>query len=290
MFGVRKVCNFEQSKPPFWRSSPIEHLTYYSIYHLSPQHLPSYIAHLAEWKPKLIMGYPSALNLVAKHLLDHDLRLEIPAAITTSETVTPAIRASIEQAFQGKLFDQYGAVEGTHFASQCEYGSYHVSPERGIVEILDGDRPCAPGQEGRVVVTGLENFLQPLIRYEIGDVAYWAKDQQCKCGREMPILGGIQGRYEDYCTTPDGRRMLRFDTVFKGISSLVEAQVVQDAVDAFTINLVPTSQFSEADRDLLRSNFREHAGDVRVTLVELEAIPRTANGKFRAVINRTLRP
>jgi phenylacetate-CoA ligase len=215
---------------------------------------------------------------------------EVPAGKqpATSETVTADVRAAIEQAFQCRLYDQYGAVEGTHFVSQCEYGRYHVSPERGIIEILDGQTPCALGQEGRVVVTGLENTLQPLIRYEIGDVAYWAEDQSCPCGRQMPVLGGIQGRYEDYCTTPDGRRMLRFDTVFKGVATILEAQVVQESADRFTINVVPTADFSEGDREKLVDNFRFHAGNVAVEVITVGGIPRTSSGKFRAVVNRTL--
>ncbi|HEX3999285.1 MAG TPA: hypothetical protein VHX65_12100 [Pirellulales bacterium] len=288
MFGVRKVCNFAQVAPPFWRPSPVENLVYYSIYHLSPANLPHYAEHLARWQPRLIMGYPSALNLIARDLLESGRRLSIPVAITTSETVTPEIRASIEAGFQCRLFDQYGAVEGTHFVSQCEHGRYHVSPERGIIEILDGDSPAPPGREGRVVVTGLENTLQPLLRYEIGDVAHWAEEQNCPCGRQMPILGGIQGRYEDYCLLPDGRRMVRFDTVFKGVTAIIEAQVVQEEADLFTINVVPTQDFSPPDRQKLLDNFRRHAGNVRVQIATVDRIARTANGKFRAVINRVV--
>lgn len=288
MFGVRKVCNFDQSGPPFWRRSPLERLTYYSIYHLSPANLPHYTAALEQQRPRLIMGYPSALNLVAGYLNEAGIRLNARAVITTSETVTLEFRLRVEQAFGCRLYDQYGAVEGTHFAAQCEHGRYHLSPERGIVEILEGDAPAPPGRPGRVVVTGLENLLQPLIRYEIGDVAYWAEDQQCPCGRRMPIIGGIEGRYEDYCTTPDGRRILRFDTVFKGVGTIIEAQVVQIAVDRFEIKVVPTASFSDTDRRRLLDNFRQHAGDVNVTIVTVEQIPRTANGKFRAVVNRLM--
>lgn len=287
MFGVRKVCNFEQSEPPFWRRSPVEHLTYYSIYHLSPKNLASYVDQLTRQRPRLIMGYPSAIHVVARYINETGRRVPAGAIITTSETVTDDFRAEAEKAFECKLFDQYGAVEGTHFVSQCAAGRYHVSPERGIIEILDGDRPCAPGELGRVVVTGLENTLQPLLRYEIGDVAQWAVDQNCPCGRRMPILGGIEGRYEDMCELPDGRRMLRFDTVFKGVTSITEAQVVQTSADRFVINVVPTADFGETDRDRLIDNFRRHAGGADVEVVKLDQIPRTAGGKFRAVINQT---
>ena len=60
-------------------------------------------------------------------------------------------------------------------AFQCEYGRYHVSPEVGIIEIINVEgQPCSLGELGEVICNGLNNFLQPLIRYQIGDVARWA--------------------------------------------------------------------------------------------------------------------
>jgi hypothetical protein len=82
--------------------------------------------------------------------------------------------------------------------------------------------------------------------------------------------------------------MLRFDTVFKGVATIVEAQVIQETPDHFTINIVPTPEFSPRDHQKLRDNFRLHAGDVAVDIVALASIPRTSGGKFRAVVNRTL--
>jgi phenylacetate-CoA ligase len=287
MFGARKLCAIEQHAPPFWRTSSVENLTYYSIYHLAPQYLTSYIENLRTTQPDVLMGYPSALNLVAQYMQAEGIKLSIPVTITTSETLTPAIRTLVESTFQTKIYDQYGSVENAHFASQCEHGSYHVSPERGIVEILDEqNRPAAPGIAGRVVVTSLENQLQPLLRYDTGDVASWATNQQCRCGRAMPILTGIEGRFEDYCTAPDGRRVLRFDTVFKGVASVVEGQVIQESPTQFTINVVTAGEFSVQDRLTLIHNFHQHIDQVDVNIVIVPNIPRTASGKFRAVINR----
>ncbi|MGE0757826.1 MAG: phenylacetate--CoA ligase family protein [Pirellulaceae bacterium] len=286
MFGVRRVCPREQNHPPFWRHSFIENLAYFSIYHISPANLPHYARHLREWQPKLVMGYPSALNLIAKFMIESDQRMQAKALITTSETVTSDARKTLEQAFGCKLFDQYGAVENTHFVSQCEYGRYHVSPERGIIEILEGDSPCPPGKPGRVVVTGLENTLQPLIRYEIGDAAYWAEDQCCPCGRQMPIIGGVEGRYEDYCETPDGRRFLVFDPVFNGIKTIKEGQVIQESPDRFLVKVVATDDFREEDRQLMIANFRRLVGELCVRVEVVKSIARTSNGKFRAVVNQ----
>jgi phenylacetate-CoA ligase len=286
MFGVRKVCRFDQNEPPFWRFNPAEDMAYASIYHLSPQFLPHYVEFLRRFQPAVVMGYPSALNTIASYALETgDMPLPAAGVFTTSETVTAAVRERLEAAFQCRVHDRYGAVEMCLFASQCEHGRYHVTPETGIVEILDEDGKPAPlGQLGEVVCTGLQNMLQPLIRYRIGDVARWSIDQTCACERAMPILDGIEGRFEDVCYTPDGREMVRFDTVFKGVDNIREAQVLQERLDAFTIRVVPADGFGAGDIEKIVRNMEMHVGRVHTTVTPVASIPRTASGKFRAVV------
>jgi phenylacetate-CoA ligase len=287
MFGVRRVCRFEQGKPPFWRISPVENMAYLSIYHLSPRYLPAYIDFLNWFQPKVVMGYPSALGTVAKFVLDTGRKL-VPAQaiITMAETLTPSTIEVLEAAWHCRVWDSYGAVELCVLATQCEYGNYHVSPDVGIVELVDNcGTPCKPGEVGEVVCTGLQNELQPLIRYRIGDVAIWSTQQTCACGRQMPILESIQGRYEDMCFTSDGRAMLRFDTVFKGLKAVKEAQVVQEAIDRFTILVVPTVEFGEHDIRLIQEKMLAHVGGVQVDVQQVDAIPRTKSGKFKAVVS-----
>lgn len=286
MFGVRKVCRFDQDRPPFWRYSIAEDMAYASIYHLSPEHIPAYLAFLRKYQPVMIMGYPSALHTLAQYALEHnDLPAPARAVFTTSESVTELARSDIEAAWNCRIYDRYGAVEACVFASQCEFGRYHVSPEVGIVEIVDvHGRPCAPGEVGEVICTGLNNVLQPLIRYRIGDAACWSTEQNCNCGRKMPILESIEGRIEDICITPDGRQMLRFDTVFKGVDAICEAQVIQEQPDGFEILIVPAAGFGRHDLEKISANMRKHVGDVRVNVRLVEQIERTASGKFRAVI------
>jgi phenylacetate-CoA ligase len=288
MFGVRKVCPFDQDKPPFWRFSPAENMAYASIYHLSPRYLPFYLKFLRSYQPDIIMGYPSALHAIAHYALEMgDLSAPAKAVFTTSETVTAQAREAIEAAWQCRLYDRYGAVEGCLFASQCEYGCYHVSPEVGIIEILDSDgHPVPRGVMGEVVCTGLQNMLQPLIRYRIGDVARWAFDQNCRCGREMSILESIDGRVEDICYTMDGREMVRFDTVFKGVENIREAQVVQQKIDSFTIYVVPGTGFNRNEIKKIKRNMQLHVGSVKTDVNPVEQIPRSPSGKFRAVVCR----
>lgn len=286
MFGVRKVCRHDQVRPPFWRFSPAENLAYLSIYHLSDDLMPEYVKFLNRYRPEIVMGYPSSLTTLARFALTRGLALAPARAVmTTSETVTDHAREVLEQAWSCPVFDHYGAVEACVLASQCAQGRYHVSPDFGLVEILREDgEPCAPGEIGEVVCTGLNNTLQPLIRYRIGDVAAWSTDRDCACGRSLPILERIEGRVEDMCFTRTGRAVLRFDTVFKGIAAIKEGQVVQKDLDRFVVNVVPDVAFGDPDRRRILHNMALHVGDVRTDVVVVPSIPRTAGGKFRAVV------
>ncbi len=288
MFGVRKVCHFEQNKPPFWRFSPAEDMAYASIYHLSQKFIPYYLDFFRKFQPEVIMGYPSSLRTIARYALEHnDLPTPAKGVFTTSETVESQDRELIEAAWQCKIYDRYGAVEFCLFACQCEHGNYHVSPEAGIIEIVDSQgQPTPLGAMGEVICTGLNNTLQPLIRYRIGDVARWAVDQHCPCGREMPVLEAIEGRWEDICFTPDGRELLRFSPVVKTVDTIHEAQIIQEAIDRFVIRIVPDEGFREVDIHCLKQNMQNHVGDVDVIIELVDHIERTSSGKFKAVICR----
>jgi phenylacetate-CoA ligase len=195
------------------------------------------------------------------------------------------MREALEAAFRCQVLDRYGAVEGCVFAGQCEHGRYHVSLDVGIVEILDskGD-PCEPGERAEIVCTGLMNTLQPLIRYQIGDVSSWALDQTCLCGRHTPILDRIEGRVEDVCLTRDGREITRFTHVFKGMVTIRQAQVVQQEPDLFVVYVVPGEGFGDLETAKITENMRQHVGDARIRVERVPEIPLSASGKFRPTL------
>jgi phenylacetate-CoA ligase len=57
--------------------------------------------------------------------------------------------------------------------------------------------------EGEAVGTCLYRYATPIIRYFIGDVVR-LRDDECSCGRGLPLLESIQGRLVDYIVARDG--------------------------------------------------------------------------------------
>ena len=80
--------------------------------------------------------------------------------------------------------------ERAWIACDCEAcDGHHVAAESYIVEVLEDGKPAPPGEEGDVVITDLNSFSVPLIRYQVGDRAVAIDDTACACGRGLPRIG-----------------------------------------------------------------------------------------------------
>lgn len=176
-------------------------------------------------------------------------------------------------------------------AIQCLKDTMHIHPLIGIIEIVDssGHQP-PPGEDGRVIISGLQRKSMPLIRYELGDIAQSTGYRDtCECGIEWPSIGRVEGRQEDLVRTRDGRYIgyLNFHAT-KNLSGIKESQLVQIGYERFVMNIVIDSK-EEARTKLIESRVTEQIEKRLQTKIEivftyLEEIPRSTRGKFKAVI------
>jgi phenylacetate-CoA ligase len=287
-FAGRMVQPADHLGPPFWRYNRALRQLLFSSYHMTDRTLPLYLEELARWQPAELIGYPSAIAILATHILEagQQGRIRPRVVITNSETLFGWQRQAIEEALGCPVRDYYGSAEAVIFAAQCREGTYHFDPLIGIAEIVDDqNRPVPPGVPGRLLATTLTNRVMPLVRYEVGDLATRA-DGPCRCGSSHPGVREIIGREDDVIMTPDGRIVGRIDHIFKGIVGIRECQVIQEAPDLVRLMLVADAGFDAAQEALVRSNAHSRLGNaVRLELLRVESIPRTANGKFRGVVS-----
>ena len=291
-FSGRIVVPNAESSGPFHRWNAVERQVYFSAFHLSSQTAHQYVEALHRHRIEWLTGYAVSFHLLARFMLERGIEPPpLRAVITTSEKLTVAMRSTMEEAYRCPIFEEYSTVENAVFASECDHGSLHVSPDAGVVEILAEDgSPCRPGEVGEVVATCLSRTHQPLIRFRLGDLAAWS-DEACPCGRSMPRLKEVVGRLEDVVVGPDGREMVRFHGVWVGLSSVVEGQIVQRALDHIVARVVPGDGFGRADEAEIQQRIRQRLGpEVRVEIERRTVLPRTAAGKVRAVISELRRP
>ena len=278
LLGGQLVVPASRRRPPYWVWNAGLRQLYVSAWHLGPTTVGAVAQALVDRRPTHVLGYPSALAGLARLALDGGHDLPRPRVVlTNAEPLLDHQRAVIAEAFAAPVRDTYGLAELVAGASECEAGTLHLWPEVGEVEHRDGE----------LVATGLLNRAMPLVRYRVGDrlagPVDW--DTTCPCGRGLPVLPTVDGRDDDVVVTPDGRRLGRLDPLFKADLPLVEAQVVQEAIDRLRLRLVPSRPLTDADRRALTRRVRDHVGDVDVIIEEVDGIERDPSGKFRAVVS-----
>ena len=202
--------------------------------------------------------------------------------ITNAEPLLKFQREIIENTFNCPVRETYGMAEMVAAASECENNSLHRWNDAGIIE-TDQSQPNLKENTRDFLCTGLVNGDMPLIRYRVGDCGSLSKDS-CACGKTLPLFEKIEGRSDDVLHTIDGKQIGRLDPVFKSDIPVREAQIIQKSLKDILIRYVPDSNFNEQTTDFLTNQIRDRMGDVHVSFEEVYKIPRTNNGKFRAVI------
>lgn len=292
MLGGRMVVPHAGSGPPYFRYNIAERQVYFSAYHISPSTVSDYVQGFNKYKPALLTGYANSYFFLARMMMECGLRLDYEprALVLSSEKLTSDMKDVIRRAFRARAFEEYGSVENCVLATECPRGRLHVNPDFGIIEIVDqSGAPVPPGVDGRMLCTGLQNEAQPLIRYDIGDIARWSR-QPCPCGRsQLPVLEEIEGRLEDQVVGPDGRQMVRFHGLFVDLPSVIEGQVIQEELARLRVRVVATDRFSQQERLLIMERARNRLGPVRVEIERVPALERTSRGKLRAVISHVSR-
>lgn len=283
MFGGQLVTPIEQRRPPFWVWNAGLNQLYLSTYHLAPDLIPAYLNALSSYRVTYLVGYTSALYALALESLRlgrNDIQMKV--VVTNAEPLFDYQRETIAEAFRCSVRQTYGMAEIVAGASECSFGNLHHWPEVGIIEI-DAAQNSDGAHVGDFICSGLLNADMPLIRYRVGDRGSLSNDS-CACGRTLPIMRSIEGRIDDVLYTTDGRPIGRLDPVFKGNLPIREAQIIQETLKQIRVRFVRAPGYSPQSAYSLVRELKKRLGPVEVVLEEVTEVPRTSNGKFRAVI------
>jgi phenylacetate-coenzyme A ligase PaaK-like adenylate-forming protein len=285
--GGQAVVPTQGQRPPFWVwNGPLNQL-YLSANHVSRRNAPAYTDALIGYGITHMLAYSSSASALARAAFDIGLRPAGPKLIITiGEPLFAWQRKIIRAGLGSEVRESYGMGEMVAAATECSAGTLHLWPEVGWLEVVDeiDDAPVSRDTSGRLVCTSLLNDDMPLVRYAVGDRGRVAKeDAGCPCGRTLPTFAAIEGRINDLLVTRDGRQIYWLNPIFYGLP-VCEAQIIQETLDRVQIRCVPTRAFtSETERSII-DRLQARMGMVEVTIEQVDEVPRSANGKFRAVI------
>lgn len=149
--------------------------------------LARWAAEVRAFRPSIVIGYPSAVKLLASLAESGEAALSLERVITCGEPLPRGLRRLFEQAFRCPVINFYGASESLAMGVEAD-------PDEGMV--LFDDLNWVEAAEDGLYLTSLYNFAQPLIRYRLSDRLVLrppAPGAACPFARAE----GIQGRCED---------------------------------------------------------------------------------------------
>lgn len=258
-----------------------------NAYALSESSMAGFVQKIRKRRPKLLIGYPSALERFAKYVeVNHLDDIKFSAISSTAEVLYPSQREFLERTFDCEVLDRYGARELGGIACEClEHKGMHINAGEVYVEILRDGVPVPVGEKGEVVVTNLNNYGLPFIRYRVGDIGQLS-DTVCSCGRGLPMMDVLQGRRVDMFKTKDGREVWGgFISLMFDMKSVKQFQVVQKSFDKLVVRIVKDAPLDEAKLAAIERTVHLGLGeDVEVAFEYPQEIAVEDSGKYRYAI------
>jgi phenylacetate-CoA ligase len=257
---------------------------------------PDLVERLNEFQPNALVSYASVLDILA-----HSEKLQLNALrqiANSSEQLTPSARKRIRHAFGVPILDHYGLGECLFLSEGCPTnGGAHVNSDWAILEVVDErNRPVPNGELGhKVLVTNLANYVQPCIRYEVGDRVAIATTP-CHCASRLPRIDRIEGRSADIFWIGGGSQSHfvtgpLFQMAADSLSEIREWQAVQTDASRIEIRLelLPHSLLDAAAVNRAFKRRLRESGLSEEVAIDIKIVPLLTSdpvtGKFRRMIS-----
>lgn len=260
-------------------------------FEMSERKLDQFIATIRAVKPRMLFGYPSALQHIAQHAKKRGVPLNdlgIQVAFVTSERLYDEQRSTLGQVIGCQVANGYGGRDAGFIAHECPAGGMHLTADDMVVEIVNEAGQVQPaGVAGEIVITHLSTNDFPFIRYRTGDIGVLGASP-CACGRGLPLLQDIQGRSTDFVVAADGTVMhgLALIYILRDLPGVAAFKVVQETRALTRVLLVPDGDFPSDAVAQIVSAFQQRLGaEVSVVVDLVDCIPAEKSGKFRYIVS-----
>jgi phenylacetate-CoA ligase len=269
------------------RAFLLDRMIYLDTMDLNENSMGAFVEDWKSFKPEIIFGHSHSVYIFAKYLKDKKITALRPQGIVaTSMMLLDHEREIIESVFQCKVINRYGCEEVGLIAVECEqHNGMHINNSHMILECLDeNNQPAASGQAGKLVITDLNNFGMPLIRYRVEDVGVLS-ERKCSCGRNTPLLERLEGRVADFLKKPDGGQVAGVSLVERTLTKIAgieQMQLVQEQLHEILINRVKGAEYTPNTDVQLIAEFRAVFDEsVNLVIHDVDKIPQEKSGKYR---------
>jgi len=259
---------------------------------LTDEHYALCVEKIAEFRPKVLWGFTSALAGLADYLRRGSIDPQpwgIQLAVGWAAPVYDHERKILAEVFSCAVSNIYSAREVGHIAGQCAHGAFHINQEHSLVE-RDDSNSGAGGEAGELLVTTLDISPMPFIRYRMGDIGS-VVESTCSCGRKLPVLQDFLGRTGEIFRSKDGRMIspnfwCRTFMNVKLSNAIKRFQVIYVRDDFMRIRIVKDANYTEATEQILRDHLKKNfPKDMTFEFAYVPEIKPQISGKYQMVVN-----
>jgi phenylacetate-CoA ligase len=205
------------------------------------------IKEVNKFKPEFIGGYVGMLGhlaLLKEKGYGDDINPHYIATI--GSVLTPPLRKLLEETFDAKVFEVYGATESGTIAFQCHRGHYHIMSDLVYPEFLKNGEPARSKEPGKLIITKLYGSGTPVIRYDAVNDIVAPLYEKCDCGLAGGLVEKIYGRDDLSLYFSGGRVLLPssqaeiYGKILYGLrtNKIKETRIVQHSFTKIEIKLV----------------------------------------------------
>lgn len=260
-----------------------------SLHNVSSEEMCEYVELINKEKPEFIYGYAVMIATYAKVIEENGYEIKCPlkAVVTTSEMIYEEDKIIIERVFKCKVVSEYGAKDAGILAYSCKEGNLHITAENCIIEVLHPItlEKLPDGESGVFAITDLNNFVEPRLRYLIGDTGSLS-DTGCSCGLKLPVMKELGGRDDSVLIKKDGTFIQANAclgiNILRTATGIKEYQVIIHNEDEATIQIISETG-EEIDTDEMVAKIEEKL-DLKITVKYVDNIPVSPSGKRRSIV------
>lgn len=231
----------------------------FRIFQINEQELSQNLSRIKN--VRFVSGYSSVIDRLVQLIEDSGTRMpNLMMLKGTSEKIFASYQVRAKRVLGIPIVSEYGAAETGIISYTCPEGTNHTIRENVIVECVDG----------RAVITNLNSFSMPIIRFELGDYIEM-ETVECECGRHSQavrdVLGRvgtfIYGRSENYPT-------LTLYYIFKDLALLHNMSLSYQGVQNVKceLQLVIFDDLTDLDVDQILTTSKKYLPDVEIEIVQ----------------------
>jgi phenylacetate-CoA ligase len=257
-------------------------------------HSPKDLLKSLKWsknKNIFFAGYASSLYVYSQFAKQNKIKVNFKGAVSWGDKLFDHYKKNIKKEFGVDVKETYGSAEGLMMAAQYDLNYMYLMSPNVYIEILDDYGNEVPdGEMGNVIVTNLNAYGMPLIRYKIGDLAIKLAQKDYPVNRKLklPILKKIIGRDTDIIKTKSGKYLVvhSFTGVFEHYKEIIQFCVIQNNLESIKIQIITAEAFNSKILEKIKKDLNKYInGELLIKFEKVYSIEPTPSGKPQIIIS-----